>query len=104
MGASLSGGYPSNDYELAIVLSKRLEAELAKLGAEGKGLHERVTAAGDRIPRDVQRRLRAVATVRNKLIHEQAYNRIDNRAAFIENYEAAMRALQADPQQSCSIS
>lgn len=58
------------DLTLVIVSSKHLEKLLEdKFGAEGKGLHEKITTA-QHLPEDLKRKLRRVATIRNKLVHE----------------------------------
>ena len=91
--------YSSNDYELAIKTSKDLEHLLEEeWGAEGKGLHEKITwvqHSSSPLPDDLMRRMRFLATIRNKLIHEVAYTRIEDRSRFIESYERSKRELRA---------
>lgn len=54
--------------------SKALETMLVKhFGAEGRGLHEKLTSVEHRIPIHLQRRIRFVATLRNKLLHEDGF-------------------------------
>jgi hypothetical protein len=58
--------------EIAVKGSKRLESLLeSRFGAKGRGLHEKLTSVEKRIPQDVRKSIRWVATVRNKLVHEQ---------------------------------
>ncbi|KAH9261127.1 hypothetical protein BASA81_000831 [Batrachochytrium salamandrivorans] len=58
------------DLTLVIVSSKHLEKLLEeKFDAEGKGLHEKITSA-KHLPEDLKRKLRRIATIRNKLVHE----------------------------------
>ena len=91
--------YSSNDYELAIKTSKDLEHLLEQeWGAEGKGLHEKITwvqHSSSPLPDDLMRRMRFLATVRNKLIHEVEFTKIENRSKFIETYERSKRELRA---------
>ncbi|MBA4062895.1 MAG: DUF4145 domain-containing protein [Isosphaera sp.] len=87
-----------SDVELAVTRAKALEALLAQAGAAGKGLHEKVTSAEGRLPPPLVKKLRFVATVRNKIVHEADYQRIDDRAGFVracDEAEAELRALLA---------
>lgn len=77
----------SNDYEFTIRVTKALEHALeVGYGATGSGLHERVTSA-HALPGALGKRLRFVATVRNKLVHEH------DTTSLPEGFRAA--ALQA---------
>jgi len=85
-----------NDYELAIKRCKKLEALLAEgFAAEGKGLHQKVTSVEGRLPPPLVKRLRFIATIRNKLVHDEDYERIDDPAGFRDACDAAERELQA---------
>ncbi|TWG79668.1 hypothetical protein L602_000600000680 [Cupriavidus gilardii J11] len=85
-------------YELVFANAKRIEALLRQLGYEGRGLHELVTSAGDALPHDVARAARKIATIRNKLAHEDGFvlsadalQSFRESAAFvIEELEAAL--------------
>lgn len=69
-----------NDYEFAIKQCKQLEALLAdRFGATGRGLHEKVSSVEPRLPEPLVRRLRYIATVRNKLVHDTGTDRIEDR-------------------------
>jgi hypothetical protein len=90
-----------SDIELAITRVKALESLLEALGATGKGLHEKVTSVQDRLPPPLVKKLRFIATVRNKIVHESNYQQIDDRAGFLracDEAEAELRALAAPPQ------
>ncbi|QJW96877.1 DUF4145 domain-containing protein [Frigoriglobus tundricola] len=91
-----------SDIELAITRVKALESLLEHaLGATGKGLHEKVSSVQDRLPPQLVRKLRFVATVRNKIVHESAYTQIDDPGGFVracDEAEAELRALTAPPQ------
>ncbi len=91
-----------SDIELAVTRVKVLEALLEQgLGATGKGLHEKVTSVQSRLPTPLVKKLRFVATVRNKIVHESDYQQIDDRPGFLracDEAEAELRALTAPPQ------
>jgi hypothetical protein len=81
-----------SDIDLAVTRSQRLEQLLEHdFGATGRGLHEKVSSVADAIPQDIVRKLRLVATVRNKVVHENPH--IDDRARFLEAADTAEREL-----------
>eukprot|EP01080_Neovahlkampfia_damariscottae_P004046 gene4046-7335_t len=85
--------FPSNDFELVIRLSKELEYLLeTHFDSHGKGLHEKITNAKN-LPIKLQKKMRYVATVRNKLIHDRDFNKID-RTAFIKIFKEAKSELE----------
>ena len=85
---------PMGDYELVITRTKRLEALLERdFSARGRGLHERVSSVQERLPDATIKRLRFIATVRNKLIHEPDYRRLDDRRGFVRACREAEREL-----------
>lgn len=90
-----------SDIELAISRVKALESLLeVALGATGKGLHEKVSSVQARLPQPLVKRLRFIATVRNKIVHEADYQQIDDRAGFeraCAEAETELRALAAPP-------
>lgn len=57
--------------ETVIRASKQLEQLLAQhYGATGRGLHEKTSSVEDQLDSDTVRRLRKIATLRNKVVHE----------------------------------
>jgi hypothetical protein len=88
-----------SDIELTVTRCKTLESLLEQaLGATGKGLHEKVTSVEKRLPQPLVKKLRFVATVRNKIVHEAGYQSLDDRAGFVracDEAEAQLRALLA---------
>lgn len=71
------------DIDLAVRASKRIESTLVRvLGATGRGLHEKTSSVERRLDPALVKRIRYVATIRNKLLHEESYRKIDNRASF----------------------
>jgi len=84
-----------NDYELAITRSKQLESLLETgFGASGRGLHEKVTSVADKLPEPLQKKLRFIATVRNKLMHDASYAKLDDPEAYVRACDAAQAELQ----------
>jgi hypothetical protein len=86
----------SDDYKLVLGRCKHFEQLLEeRFGAQGRGLHERVTSVQNRLPERVVKRLRFIATIRNKLVHEGSSDSVDDRGAFIAACDSADRDLQA---------
>ncbi|PSC72633.1 hypothetical protein C2E20_3848 [Micractinium conductrix] len=84
-----------NDYELVIRSSKDLEYILeAYLGAQGKGLHEKCSSVQQYLTPALVKKIRYLATIRNKLVHERQFHHIPDRPRFVENYQIAERELQ----------
>ncbi|GBG34252.1 Hypothetical Protein FCC1311_104762 [Hondaea fermentalgiana] len=82
------------DVKLVIIASKYLEAQLVTdFGATGRGLHEKITTA-EGLDAQTQRRLRKIATIRNKLIHEIGYDEVDDRERFREDFNRAVETLR----------
>lgn len=67
--------------ETAVVGSKRIEKILKNdFHAEGRGLHECLTSVQHRIPPDIMSQARYIASVRNKVVHEDGV--IDDVSSF----------------------
>src|SRR4030095_11771119 len=89
-----------SDIELAITRVKALETLLEGVGATGKGLHEKVTSVQNRLPHPLVKKLRFIATVRNKIVHESDYKQIDDPDGFVracDEAEAELKAMLAPP-------
>jgi hypothetical protein len=90
-----------SDVELVINRTKALEALLEQgLGATGKGLHEKLSSVQAKLPESLVRKLRFVATLRNKLVHDAGYQQLDDRPAFeraCDEAQAELRAMTAPP-------
>jgi len=85
-----------SDIDLVVTRSKRLEQLLEqKLGATGRGLHQKASSVEAKLPPQLLRELRLVATVRNKIVHENDYQKIEDRPAFIRAADDAERQLKA---------
>ena len=85
-----------SDIELAVTRTKALEALLEQaLGATGKGLHEKVSSVEPRLAPALVKKLRFVATVRNKIVHDSDYAKIDDRGGFVRACDEAEAELDA---------
>ncbi len=83
--------------ELAVRYSKQLESLLEqKFAAEGRGLHEKVSSVEDLLSEDLVRKLRWIATMRNKVVHEDDFE-IENLASFRDSCEQALALLKNHP-------
>ncbi len=60
-------------YKKVIKKTKKIETILVKMGAEGKGLHEKVSSVEHLIEVDTVKSIRFVASIRNKLLHEDNF-------------------------------
>jgi hypothetical protein len=84
-----------SDIELVIKRCKRLETLLEEeLGASGRGLHEKVSSVQEQLPQPLIKRLRFIATVRNKLVHEPDSDRLDNRSDYERACDVAEKELK----------
>jgi hypothetical protein len=95
-----------SDIDLAVSRTKILESLLEQgLGAAGKGLHEKVSSVQDKLPAPLVKKLRYIATIRNKIVHESSYDKIDDRAGYTracDEAEADLRAMiQPAPSRGC---
>ena len=87
--------HSSNDYELVIKTTKDLEYILERnFNAQGRGLHEKVSSCEGELSNSLVKKMRYLATIRNKLIHERGFDEIPNRATFLQLYDEAERELE----------
>ncbi len=71
-----------SDIERVVVRTRRLEKLLrSQYHADGQGLHQLISSCEERLPHDVISKLRYIATVRNKIVHEDSYQ-LDNKRQF----------------------
>lgn len=83
-----------SDLDIAVKWSKRFEAVLdRRYGAHGRGLHEKLDSVEHDLPGHAVRDLRLVATVRNKIVHEDGYSKIDRKREFIAACHRAEKAM-----------
>lgn len=82
-----------SDIENTINYSKKIETLLQKnFDAEGKGLHEKVTSVEPILPLDIIKKLRRIATIRNKLVHEDGYE-LHNSELLFNDCESVIESL-----------
>jgi hypothetical protein len=86
-----------SEIEIAVTNSKQLEHLLeSRHGATGKGLHQKVTSIESRLPAPLVGQLRAVATLRNKVVHESGF-KLPDPTKFTLDCQAALAALTELP-------
>ena len=74
--------------------TKRIEAILEeKFGSTGRGLYEKMTTANMRLPEPLQKRIRYVATMRNKTMHEEGFE-IPNIPEFVKTCQSIAEQLE----------
>ncbi|MGF1752960.1 DUF4145 domain-containing protein [Vibrio makurazakiensis] len=72
-----------SDIETVVVRTRRIEKLLRlQYHAEGKGLHQLITSSEERLPHDVIGKLRFIATIRNKIVHEEDY-KLEDKKQFL---------------------
>jgi hypothetical protein len=87
-----------SDLEFVVESSKTLESMLERnFGASGRGLHEKIDSVASRLDSQVIRDLRYVATIRNKIVHEDATSAMDDRSRFTQTLQRAIDALSPPP-------
>lgn len=88
--------HSDNDFELTVRAAKELEHLLEhNFRAQGQGLHQKIKAvqAAEGLPLTLVQKMRYIATLRSKLVHEHGYNSIPNRDLFIRNFEDSKKGL-----------
>lgn len=74
-----------SDTDKVLEISKRLEYLLeTNYGAQGKGLHEKVTSVQTHLSPQLIKDIRKIATIRNKVVHEYNYNFSKDRGVFFQ--------------------
>lgn len=88
-----------SDLKSIIDSIKRLETTLVEqFQADGRGLHEKLSSVEHKIPQNLQRSIRYLATLRNKAIHEDGYE-IEKPEDFLRQAGQAHEQLLAVAQQ-----
>ncbi|OBT10192.1 DUF4145 domain-containing protein [Vibrio sp. UCD-FRSSP16_10] len=73
-----------SDIDQVVVRTRRLEGILrTRFHARGRGLHQLITDSEERLPKEVISKLRYIATVRNKMLHEDGF-KLEDRKEFVE--------------------
>ncbi|MEH0690490.1 DUF4145 domain-containing protein [Vibrio cholerae] len=82
-----------SDIESVITRTRKIEKLLrTQYHAEGKGLHQLVTSCEERLPHDVIGKLRYIATIRNKVVHEYDYQ-LEDPASFLNTCDECEKEL-----------
>ncbi|MDN3608780.1 DUF4145 domain-containing protein [Vibrio ostreicida] len=82
-----------SDIEQVVTRTRQIEKLLrTQYHAEGKGLHQLITSSEERLPHDVIGKLRYIATIRNKIVHEEDY-KLENRNDFLAACDACEKEL-----------
>ena len=82
--------------EIVIKYSKKIETLLGNLGAEGKGMHQKVSDIESHLDNQLVRKIRFIGTMRNKSVHEDGFeiydfdNFIDQANLVVEELEAIL--------------
>lgn len=85
----------ANEYQVVIDATKSLESMLRKIGANGKGLHEKTSSVDLLLSPELSKLLRKIATIRNKLIHEEGFSLPDRQLLeFKTSVEEASEMLE----------
>lgn len=80
---------------LAVDIARQLESALEASGATGKGLHEKVGSIENKLPEALVTKLRFIASVRNKIVHEDELLPDEDISVFVEAGKQAVEALGA---------
>jgi hypothetical protein len=93
----------TSDIELAVTTARRLESLLeTRFGASGRGLHEKLASVEATLPHEVLRDGRYVATMRNKVVHEDSFS-LPDRDRFLRCAQAFEKALGAKAKSGFSL-
>lgn len=60
-------------YKLVLDNTKKIELILNNMGAQGKGLYEKSLSVEDKLESSILKSIRFLATIRNKLLHEENF-------------------------------
>jgi hypothetical protein len=84
-----------SDIEIVVKYSKKIEHILeTKYNASGKGLHSKINSVQNELPEKIIKTLRYVATIRNKIIHQNEFDKIPNKTSFIKQCEEMINDLK----------
>jgi len=67
--------------EEVVLLTREIESLLDQLGANGRGMHEKISSIEHKFDRETVRKMRWIATLRNKTMHEHGF-KIDAMSDF----------------------
>ena len=64
-------------YELVVKNTKKIETTLNNMGAKGSGLYEKSLSIENKLDKKILNSIRFIATIRNKLLHEDGFELSD---------------------------
>jgi hypothetical protein len=73
-----------SDYEIIINYAKEIETILVEMGAEGKGLHSKVSSIKNELDESTIKSIRFIASIRNKLLHDSNFELTED---LLESFE-----------------
>lgn len=83
-----------NEFEMVIRASKELEFVLEEeFGSKSKGLHGKITEARRFLTSKLVRDMRYLATIRNRMVHEQGYDDLPSKEKFVATFESSAEEL-----------
>jgi hypothetical protein len=86
-----------SDIDVVITETREIESLLSKyFDSEGRGLHQKITSASSSLDASLVKKLRWIATIRNKVVHENNFE-IPNRDSYIKACEECKNLLQRTP-------
>jgi hypothetical protein len=90
-----------SDIDRVIKASRKIESELVRnFQAKGKGLNGKLNSVERKLPAALVKRIRYIATIRNKVVHDEGYRRIDDRQSFkraVFEVQRELRSYQKSP-------
>ena len=79
--------------EEVVSLTREIESLLDQLGANGRGLHEKTSSIEHKLDKDMVKKLRWIATLRNKTMHEHGF-KIDEMSDFKSTAKTLIKQLK----------
>ncbi len=77
-----------------ISLTRKIEARLEKMGASGNGIHSKVSSIEKKLDKELIKKLRWIATIRNNAMHAHKF-KIDDFYDFKESCKEVIRELKS---------
>lgn len=65
------------DTEIILRYTKKIETKLESLGAQGRGLHSKLTSIENKFEEDIIKKIRKIASIRNKMMHQDEFGNYD---------------------------
>ncbi len=86
-----------SDLDIVVGWSKKFEDILENdFHAHGRGLHEKLNHVSPPLPDKLVKKLRYIATIRNKIVHNADCNKLEDRTKFNTTCEQALQELEQE--------